>query len=401
MPRVKRRSRMAVGALALAAAAVFVLPTSAARAQSTFGVVCTNNLVTANLSDISLTMNATASPNPVTPGGTVTLSNITGSAAIPSSVFLAGYIALGSPDGGMLIVPGVNTFPTTVQGVIEGTNTTQGTQLTNSVSTTVQTTITDPDNSVPLGLGATGDEAATPAAFNVTFANQTWTAGASGTIDFRMDTRFNAALPVDLPDATGGGDGFVNRSLRITALVGGALPATFSCTPGTSVDGTAASGAVFTDPAPSFASTLIQSAEVDDPPTANAGPDQTVDENTLVTLAGSGTDPEGETLTFNWTAPAGITLTGANTASPTFTAPDVAAPTPFTLTLQVCDEADPTQLCATDTVVVTVNPVVVEPPEGKPCPPRAGKKKKPHKPAPNSKGKKCGFNFIPDSLLAL
>ncbi len=98
---------------------------------------------------------------------------------------------------------------------------------------------------------------------------------------------------------------------------------------------------------------------VDDPPVANAGPDQTVDENTLVTLAGSGTDPEGETLTFNWTAPAGITLTGATTASPTFTAPDVAAQTMFTLTLEVCDQADPTSLCDTDTVVVTVNPVGV------------------------------------------
>ncbi len=52
-------------------------------------------------------------------------------------------------------------------------------------------------------------------------------------------------------------------------------------------------------------------------------------------------------------------------------------------------------------MVITVNPVT-EPPEGKPCPPRAGKKKKPHKhPAPNNKGKKCGFNVIPDSLLAL
>jgi hypothetical protein len=44
---------------------------------------------------------------------------------------------------------------------------------------------------------------------------------------------------------------------------------------------------------------------------------------------------------------------------PTFTAPDVAAPTTLTFTLQVCDEADPTSLCDTDTVVVTVNPVVV------------------------------------------
>ena len=77
-----------------------------------------------------------------------------------------------------------------------------------------------------------------------------------------------------------------------------------------------------------------------------------------MTLAGSGsTDPEGETLTFDWTAPAGITLSDPTVASPTFTAP--AGPATLTFTLEVCDEADPTSLCDTDTVVITVNPVVV------------------------------------------
>ena len=51
---------------------------------------------------------------------------------------------------------------------------------------------------------------------------------------------------------------------------------------------------------------LDVAAPVDDPPTADAGPDQTVDEGDLVTLDGTGSsDPEGETLTFEWTAPAG------------------------------------------------------------------------------------------------
>ena len=83
-------------------------------------------------------------------------------------------------------------------------------------------------------------------------------------------------------------------------------------------------------------------------------PTRTVDEGDTVTLAGSGTDPEGETLTFAWTAPAGVTLSDPNSANPTFTAPQVDADTPLAFTLQVCDEADPVSLCDTDTVAINV-----------------------------------------------
>src|SRR6266576_430581 len=61
------------------------------------------------------------------------------------------------------------------------------------------------------------------------------------------------------------------------------------------------------------------------PPLANAGANQTVSTNQLITLNGTqSSDPEGSSLTFQWTIvlqPSGsnITLTGANTASPSFT----------------------------------------------------------------------------------
>ena len=100
---------------------------------------------------------------------------------------------------------------------------------------------------------------------------------------------------------------------------------------------------------------------VDSPPTANAGADQTVDEGDTVTLDGSASsDPDGESLTYAWTQTGGpaVTLTGADTATPSFTAPLVDADTPLTFSLEVCDEADPTSLCATDTVTVTVQDVV-------------------------------------------
>ena len=60
-------------------------------------------------------------------------------------------------------------------------------------------------------------------------------------------------------------------------------------------------------------------------PEAKAGPDQGVTEGALVTLQGSGTDPEGSPVTYHWTQIAGtaVTLSGQNAAHPTFTAPAV------------------------------------------------------------------------------
>ena len=84
-----------------------------------------------------------------------------------------------------------------------------------------------------------------------------------------------------------------------------------------------------------FVSIVI--SNVNQPPTAHAGPDQTKNEQTLVTLDGSGSlDPDLDTLNYSWTQTGGpsVLLTGANTASPTFTAPNVAAGGTF-LTFQL------------------------------------------------------------------
>ncbi|MDP2336788.1 MAG: CARDB domain-containing protein [Bacteroidota bacterium] len=73
-------------------------------------------------------------------------------------------------------------------------------------------------------------------------------------------------------------------------------------------------------------------------PNAYAGTNQTVDENTSVTLDGSGSsDPDKDVLTYNWTAPSGITLSSATVVKPTFTAPEVTTDQTYTFNLVVND----------------------------------------------------------------
>ena len=70
----------------------------------------------------------------------------------------------------------------------------------------------------------------------------------------------------------------------------------------------------------------VQVNNVNHPPLADAGPDQTVPENTPVLLDGSASgDTDGDTLAYSWVQTGGtfVTLTGASTAKPTFTTRDM------------------------------------------------------------------------------
>src|SRR6266487_3560677 len=87
-------------------------------------------------------------------------------------------------------------------------------------------------------------------------------------------------------------------------------------------------GASSSDNPLSYPNVAVNVTYVNQPPTANAGDDQTVDEMTTVHLDGSqSSDPDGNQLTFSWEQVGGlaavVNLTGADTATPTFTAPRV------------------------------------------------------------------------------
>ncbi|MBI5017185.1 MAG: hypothetical protein HZB55_17095 [Deltaproteobacteria bacterium] len=103
---------------------------------------------------------------------------------------------------------------------------------------------------------------------------------------------------------------------------------------------------------------VINVSNVNVPPTADAGPDQTVNEGSIVTLdASNSTDSDGTIATYAWVQKAGpaVTLTDAGAETATFTASEVDTQTAsLTFELTVTDDGG---LMDTDTVVVNISNV--------------------------------------------
>jgi hypothetical protein len=117
-------------------------------------------------------------------------------------------------------------------------------------------------------------------------------------------------------------------------------------------------GGAFLGTKPQSTVTIIDN-ENNLPPTANAGADQTVNEGINVTLDGNASsDPDGTIHSYSWTQIAGtaVTLIGAATASPSFTAPSVVADTILSFELTVTDNDGGT---ATDLVNITITAVLI------------------------------------------
>ena len=93
--------------------------------------------------------------------------------------------------------------------------------------------------------------------------------------------------------------------------------------------------------------------ELNQPPNAQAGPDQTVNVDDKVTLRGSASDPDGAVETYRWQQIAGpsVSLSNENQASASFIAPKVEGGVTLTFRLRVTDDNNAT---ATDKVMVKI-----------------------------------------------
>ncbi|MBX0294860.1 PKD domain-containing protein [Haloarcula nitratireducens] len=86
-------------------------------------------------------------------------------------------------------------------------------------------------------------------------------------------------------------------------------------------------------------------------PVADAGANRTAEPGAEIRLAGNGTDPDGDALSYGWEQVAGptVSLSANDTAAPRFEVPEATGPTPLRFELTVGDG----NATATDTVTVT------------------------------------------------
>ena len=107
---------------------------------------------------------------------------------------------------------------------------------------------------------------------------------------------------------------------------------------------------------------LLAGCESNQPPNAQAGPDQTVDVGENVTLSGSASDPDGTVQAYRWEQVDGpsVSLSNADQASASFVAPTVKGSQALTFRLTAVDDKNAT---ATDDVVVTIVGAPNQPPD--------------------------------------
>ncbi len=103
-----------------------------------------------------------------------------------------------------------------------------------------------------------------------------------------------------------------------------------------------------------FQDFILTVLNVNDPPVANAGQDQTVNSGELVTLNGSGSfDIDSDSLYFSWNSLTEIILSDSTSIYPEFIAPNICTENTYSFTLSVFDGEF---ISPNDTIEVTVLP---------------------------------------------
>ena len=339
----------------------FTAPTLAAgdpAAVLVFSLTVTDPLGASSAADtVTITVNAPANAAPTANAGPDQ------SVASAASVSLTGA-GSSDPEGGALSYAWSQTG---------------GTPVTLTGAGTVAPSFTAPTL-------AAGDPAAV-LVFSLTVTDPLGASSAADTVTITVNAPANAA-----PTANAGPDQSVASAASVSLTgagssdpEGGALSYAWSQTGGTPVTLTGAGTVAPSFTAPTLAAgdpaaVLVFSLTVTDPlgassaadtvtitvnapanaaPTANAGPDQSVASAASVSLTGAGsTDPEGGALSYAWSQTGGtpVTLTGAGTVAPSFTAPTLAAGDPAAVLVFSLTVTDPLGASsAADTVTITVN----------------------------------------------
>jgi hypothetical protein len=175
--------------------------------------------------------------------------------------------------------------------------------------------------------------------------------------------------------ATAGANGSISPSGSVSVSSGGSQTFTISANSGynisdVSVDG-ASVGAVssYTFSNVCANHTISASFSTNQPPVADAGPDQTVDEGQTVVLSGSNSrDMDDGIASMQWQQVQGptVTLSGATQAVATFTAPDVGqqgASLVFELTVTDYSGAQTSDTCIVNVSWVNMPPTAVAGPD--------------------------------------
>lgn len=274
--------------LSIALAAAVVVGSSRRTAVALAASNSCKSNATGTFSDITVGLTGTAAWSGATdPANSVTLSGVKFTAAVPATLLIAGY------NLGLLTV-GSNSIPVKGWVSIAGSGTVD-VKKTLQFSTTVSTTITDPN-----GIPGNGDEGATPLNLDLALADTTWTP-TGGTINFSQGAPGSLA-PIPAGQVSGGVTNPVGGVYISAQVAGGLIKANFDCQGGVSAVG----GASFTPSTPgTFAST------------------------TATVTGGISTTAPVTTTPSATTTPASSTTTPAST-TPGTTTPATTAPAPTT-----------------------------------------------------------------------